>query len=348
MSEPVEVVEVPGDLPKESTFSFHLDAQSVIAARRYDTLGFDVTRPLSLRELEAGGVVFINVLGDAERTIIQQIGGQDFSQKLFLTDQDLKAARADSLPEGLAEKQLPEVGRDMALFVCQCQEAAGLRSLLYPEERQVGIADFRQLIRAVNSKLDRERRKGPFGQLKKPPKPLGLEREERLINETLASLRRQYPSIEAVRGIPVGNISYRTEGAGRLLGARCPVLECGHHFSEPMGVRVLDQDGSLTGQPGTILRFNEAVTHLAGHGICNTGTPEDPSQHYASLAEYQPIFAQRAAASKERIDVHQVRLEVGLTIARRGAEEIGFWPEDEDLKELVSEHYWPTFTRQKK
>jgi hypothetical protein len=325
----------------ESELRFPQVVAARIKPRGLDTLGIDIAQPIPVSELRAKGVVMVNALGEAERMIVQKAGRVDFTKKLFLTQQDLLQAKAAIIPEGVNEKQLRIISEDMGRFMDECRSAVTLNALLHPERTQVGADGYRNLIRTVRTKLDEEKRRSLLSRLSRSKKWLSIKREGELIREALEELRQRYRAPAAVRGIPVENISGRAEGE-HLLGSKCPVLDCNHRFTDGMGIRIVDQDGLITGEKGVRVRLNEAVAHLALHGISNTGVPQDPDQRYVSIREYMPIFARRSEGSRVEIDVEEVQVEIGLAIVKRAMVETNVKADDNKLRGLVREYFFPS------
>lgn len=333
------------ELEPKPDFRFLRPTARGIVGEGYDCDGLDVLNPIPEKEIRKRSIAMFNVLGNASRSIIQEVGDQDFSRKLFLTEDDLEKARSIINPEGLNEEQLAELSDDMLQFMQECFSTLSLNSVVTPERTKVHPFSGQMVfIRRIEGFLE-----GRRGFLKrvfsKPLKRLTKEEEIDLIRQERKKLKEKYQSQipDNVRGIPVKNLDTRLEGKG-MYGSRCPVVDCGHQFKWSFGIKIADHDGSLTGKPRWV-RMNEAVAHLVSHGVCSNGETKDWDQRYLTLTEYMPLFERKKTdeGAKEKPDSGKMQTEFSTMIAKKTMEVLGVEIEDVELEKLVEEILSPTF-----
>lgn len=321
------------------TVSFPGEVAESMRQRGVDTQGFDLAKPIPAQDLEKAGVVAVNVIGDAERGIVEGTDELDLRNKVFLTQQDLDQMRPLMVPEGVDNERLQEISQDMLQFVHYCQHVVSLNRLLHPEVNPNNTwgAQARNFIRQVKSAWDKKQaKKFITGWFYHPAESLSMEEETEISKQVLEDIQGDYKDIpKEVRGIPVENIHFRAEG-GNWVGRECPVLSCNHRFSEKMGLKIVD-DGSISGDRGVLLRINEATAHLVSHGISSTRKSEQFDQRYITIREYLRLFEKRNKDKDSLPNPEEVRKQLFLNLARVSLEKVGVQPDNDTLEKLVEE-----------
>ncbi len=306
-----------------------------------DTSGFDLSQPIAVEDLKKEGIAMINYIGDGSNPVIGRlVSGKDLSNKVFLTDEDLVQVKAESTPEGVSEEKLNQIADDMNKFVSECLDLRTIHAFFSPEINIAEKSEMRALIRTAGNRITtaRKNRLNPF---RKAPQwvDIDMEVEESIIRDALEVFKNKYSGqkgLDSVRGIPLENISGRVEG--KHLSSQCPLLGCNHTF-DARGVKINDEDGKLSGMPGTTLRINDVVTHLASHGISNTDKPNDPSQRYLTIKEFMTIYEQRGKGQKIALVPAQLQLERGIMVVREAFRRQGLTVSEDELARAVHDFY---------
>lgn len=315
------------------------DALAKLTSRNLDTRGITLSDKLPKSSLRESGIAMINALGEGERMIIQRIGSEDLSSTLFLSDDEYGAARAEAVPVGIDQERLVEISRDMEAFIKECHLALATNAALYPENTQVGLSSWVNLLKIVYSHLsDLEKKKTPFWKRTRVLNSIPIEEERPTIEKVVSEIRGDRNGISEVRGIPIGQIILRGEGRN-VLGNVCPVIDCAGRFASNEGIVITDSSGEITGQPGTDVRINSVIAHLASHGINNNGNPMDNSQRYITIREYLQIFDKRdKSAELLKLDPYNITLEIATKLTRIVAEKAKVNLSEEEIKKMAEDY----------
>ena len=168
---------------------------------------------------------------------------------------------------------------------------------------------------------------------------VGWDHRFAIVSDVQNQLKQEIVSSTSVRGLTFDQLERRS-GSAKYERQLCPVLGCDHVFPATDGVNVYD-NGSLSGEE-TGLRLNPIVSHLASHGICNTGRGETHDQRYFSIQEYLPIYERRGMTPDGKLLTES---EVVLAVASRSTRALLDWMEvkdisDEEIVEKVKKHFF--------
>lgn len=249
-----------------------------------DKHGLDPEATYTKQELLDKGFGMANRIGNGERAIVNTVDEQDTSQDFFLTTEQLEAHIWESLPEGVSIEDLPHIEEDMARFMQEARAAVGANKLLTQSYAIMNqVLPFLQDLGSEHPEWDLEQRMDKMWQ-----EDPGVVDD---VPEQAAERTKEHWQVpDEVRGIRVENLAGRSEGRNTL---PCPCMECSIAFPGENGIKIFDEDGSITGQANTQVRMNSISRHHAGHCICNNGTVRDPDQRYMTLKEYLPLYERR-------------------------------------------------------
>jgi len=275
--------------------------------------------------IEAGYVMF-NYLGWGTKPIVQQIKDDkgnivaDFSDKVFLTQEDIDLVKKYTLPENFAQRDIEETSAQMHKFIRDAGELAAFRVMMKDDDFiKYHIEDVKKVprniptvIHLIDSFLDEIGHKrflnssmrNKYQRLnllkrklqnvefkwKEMLKTLTPDELESILRVSITSEREKYLHMlpENYHGIALNRIRERSEGQ-YVVGRHSPILTSDYIFGRNEGIYIFD-DGYITGTPTAKnlipLRLNDAAAEVASIGISNTGTPEDPDQRYITIKEF--------------------------------------------------------------
>jgi len=295
--------------------------------------GLDPETTYTKQELLDQGFGMANRIGNGERAIVNEADGQDTSRDFFLTTEQLRAHIRESLPEGVTLEDLPHIEEDMAQFMQEVRAAVGANKLLTDSYIIMNqLLPFMDELSAEHPEWDVEQR---MQKMWEENPDVVDDLPEQAANQS----REHWQVPRDVRGIPIENLAGRSEGNNTL---PCPCMECSVAFPAENGIKIFDEDGSITGRPNTQVRMNSISRHLAGHGVCNNGNEavKDPDQRYMTLKEYLPLY-ERRDAGQPAIAIDELEKELFTTALHLMCEKLGLedLPE-ERVKQAIREYLY--------
>lgn len=298
------------------------------AKRFTQDTGISLSNNLNKTGLISRGWVFLNAIGGGEKAIIQQVGDQDYSNKLFLTKKELEFAKSHMTPKDLTDDDLVSISDDMMKFIEECQEITQLNQLCDTNSREGKRHKNFIMILRQDLNLDTQ-----------TPIPTRLHLDE-ITQATCETIKKKYLIPDNVRGISIKNIERRSEGQG-VQGSPSPLLTDEYIFQGGDGIIIHQTTTNENVTKEVSLRLNPVVARLARFGICNTGEPNDPTQRYFSISDYQPIYEKRGAQSTTDIpNSKELLMEIRLNIAEQMIAEWGLQINREQLKEMGQRFLW--------